>query len=95
MRSTIQKTITKPKPTHDPTNHTEKPVKHKPAHRQVGRITPGQADPDAEVVSQEERTDNNHNGRKPDALRLPGNESFSKLEDATNPENLAEISVTK
>ena len=62
------------------------------AQRQVGRIAPRDfpgADVEADVVSEEEQTDNTRNGRKPSAARLSGDESFSKVDDATNPENLA------
>ena len=63
------------------------------AQRQVGRIAPRDfpgADVEADVVSEEEQTDNTRNGRKPGAARLSGDESFSKVDDATNPENLAD-----
>ncbi|HEV2730893.1 MAG TPA: hypothetical protein VGV15_12745 [Terriglobales bacterium] len=59
----------------------------------MGRIAPRDfpgADVEADVVSEEEQTDNTRNGRKPGAARLSGDESFSKVDDATNPENLAD-----
>lgn len=63
------------------------------AQRQVGRIAPRDfpgADVEADVVSEEEQTDNTRNGRTPGAVRLSGDDSFSKVDDATNPENLAD-----
>src|SRR5207249_6681459 len=51
------------------------------------RDFPG-TDVEADVVSEEEQTDNTRNGRKPGAARLSGDESFPKVDDATNPENL-------
>src|SRR6266702_442659 len=59
----------------------------------MGRIAqvdvPGE-DVRAEVIGEEEQTDNTRNGRKPGAARLSGDESFPKVDDATNPENLAD-----
>jgi len=63
------------------------------AQRQVGRIAPRDfpgTDVEADVVSEEEQTDNTRNGRKPGTARLSGDESFPKVDDATNPENLAD-----
>ena len=54
----------------------------------MGRVAPEQSVPNAEVVSQEERIDNDQDNREPDALRLPANESFPKREDAADPEKL-------
>lgn len=54
----------------------------------MSRVAPEQAVPNAEVVSQEERVDNDQDNREPDALRLPANESFPKREDAADPEKL-------
>ena len=52
------------------------------------RDFPG-ADVEADVVSEEEQTDNTRNGRKPRAAWLSGDESFPKADDSTNPEKLA------
>jgi len=63
------------------------------AQRQVGSNRPAEfsrADVWANVVSEEEQTDNTRNGRKPGAAWLSGDESFPKVDDAPNPENLAE-----
>ena len=54
----------------------------------MGRVAPEQSVPNAEVVSQEERIDNDQDNRELDALRLPANESFPKREDAADPEKL-------
>ena len=62
------------------------------AQRQVGRIAPRDfpgADVEADVVSEEEQTDNTRDGRKPSAARVPGDDSFPKADEATHPENLA------
>ena len=59
----------------------------------MGRIAPRDfpgAEEAADVVSEEEQTDNTRNGRKPGAVRFSGDESFPKVDDATNPENLAD-----
>jgi len=53
----------------------------------MGRIAPRAVGD--EVVSEEEQTNNTCDGRKPGAPRLPGDESFPKVDDATNPEKLA------
>src|SRR5882724_1856497 len=61
--------------------------------RQMGRIAPRDfpgSDIRAEVISKEKQPDNARDGRKPGAPRLPGDESFSKADEATNPENLAD-----
>src|ERR1700730_7933371 len=63
------------------------------AQRQMGRIAPRDfpgSDIRAEIISKEEQPDNTRDGYKPCAARLPGDESFSKADDATNPENLAD-----
>src|SRR6059058_1502989 len=53
----------------------------------MGRISPRNV-PGAEIASEEEQIGNAHDDLKPDALRLPENESFPKANDATNPEKL-------
>src|SRR2546429_9250432 len=45
--------------------------------------------PGAEIASEEEQIGNAHDDLKPDALRLPENESFPKANDTRNPEKLA------
>jgi hypothetical protein len=62
------------------------------AQRQMSRIAPRNfpgADIGPYVVSEEEKTDNSRDGRKPSAPRFPWDESCSKADDATDPENLA------
>src|SRR5712692_11132855 len=54
----------------------------------MGRVAPRDV-PGADVVSEEEQTNNTRDGRKPGAPRLPGDESFPKAHDARNPEKLA------
>src|SRR5258707_7049917 len=69
----------------------ERRFKQNVAQRQMGRIAPRDfpgADVGADVVSEEEQTDNTRNGRKPGPALLPGDESFPKTDDATNPEKL-------
>src|SRR6266480_6530728 len=59
----------------------------------MGRIGPRdfpRAYVEADVVGEEEQTDNTRNGRKPGAARFSGDESFPKVDDATNPENLTD-----
>jgi hypothetical protein len=62
------------------------------AQRQMARIAqrdvPGE-DIGTEVINEEEHPDNTRERRKPGAPRLPGDESFPKADDATNPEKLA------
>ena len=41
------------------------------------------------AVSEEEKIDSTYGRREPDASRLPGNESLTKIKGAANPENLA------
>jgi len=58
----------------------------------MSRIAPRdfpEADEGHNVVSEEEKTDNSRNGRKPNAPRFLGDESFSKADDPTDPEKLA------
>src|SRR5205807_3100693 len=59
----------------------------------MGRISqrdvPGK-DVRTEVISVEEHPDNTRERRKPGTPGLPGDESFPKVDDATNPENLAD-----
>src|SRR5579864_2623377 len=58
----------------------------------MGRIRPRDFPADevgTDVVNEEEQPDNTRDGSKPGAPRLPGNESFPKVDEATNPEKLA------
>ena len=58
----------------------------------MGRIAPRDFPGDdvgADVVSEKEQPDNTRDGRKPGVPRLPGDESFPKADEATNPEKLA------
>src|SRR5439155_24091186 len=68
--------------------HRPSSVKQNAAQRQMGRISPRNV-PGAEIASEEEQIGNAHDDLKPDALRLPENESFPKANDTRNPEKLA------
>lgn len=98
-RSAVNPRCGAPCSVYHPENHHQaeaRPRRHKPpperrfnqnaAQRQMGRIAPRAVGD--EVVSEEEQTNNARDGRKPGASRLPGDESFPKVDDATNPEKL-------